>query len=133
MERFAAARDAFRNRDFERAMPLWAEAVGGPGGWERRSDSMRRMNFDNALANVADQISTRPRAPFTCAMAQGIATPTLLSTGEESPEFFHRIVDVLGRCLPLRERTEVPGASHTVPADNPTAYQIAVLAFLARN
>ena len=132
-KRFAAARDAFRGRDFERAMPLWAEAVGGPGGWERRSETTRRMNFDNALSHVADQVSTRPRPPFTCAMAQRISTPTLLSTGDESPKFFHRIVDVLERCLPVRERTAVPGASHTVPADNPKAYQNAVLAFLARH
>ena len=132
-ERFASAREAFRQRDFERAMPLWAEAVSGPGTWNRRSEADRRMNFDNALAYVADQISGRPRAPFTCEMAKRIVTPTLLSTGERSPEFFHGIVDVLERCLPERERIMIPGASHTVPADNPTAYQNAVLAFLAKH
>lgn len=131
-ERLAAARDAFRSRDLDRAMPLWADAVGGPGSWARRADIERRMNFDNALANVADQISPRPRAPFTCDMARGIATPTLLSQGERSPRFFNVIVSILDQCLPTRERVTIPQASHNVPRDNPTAYQDAVLAFFAK-
>jgi non-heme chloroperoxidase len=131
-ERFGAARDAFRQRQIDRALPLWADAVSGPGSWARRSEVDRRMNADNALANVADQTTSRPRTPFTCEMAQRIATPTLLTTGERSPTFFHHIVDVLERCLPTRERISIARASHTVPAENPGAYRRAVLAFLAK-
>ena len=132
-ERFASARDAFRRRDIDGALPLWADAVSGPGSWARRSEADRRINADNALANVADQISTRPRTAFTCQMAKAITTPTLLTNGERSPEFFHRIIDVLERCLPMRERIAIPGASHTVPAENPTAYRKAVQAFLSKH
>jgi non-heme chloroperoxidase len=132
-QRFAPARDAFRQGEIARALPLWADAVSGPGAWTRRPDAIRRMNLDNALANVADQRSTRPRTPFTCQMAQHIVTPTLLSTGERSPAFFHRIVDVLEGCLPTRERVSLSGASHTVPLDNAEGYRAAVLAFLAKH
>jgi non-heme chloroperoxidase len=41
--RFASSREAFRNRDFERALPLFANAVGGPGTCDRRSEAERQM------------------------------------------------------------------------------------------
>jgi non-heme chloroperoxidase len=132
-ERFASARAAFGNRDLERAVRLFADAVGGPGTYERRSEGERRMMLDNALAHVADATTSRPRPRFTCEMAQRVTVPTLLTTGERSPEFFHRIMDELERCLPNRERLQISGASHTVPGERPQAYDEAVLAFLAKH
>jgi non-heme chloroperoxidase len=87
----------------------------------------------DALAHVADATTSRPRPIFTCEMAQRITVPTLLSNGARSPEFFHRIIDELERCLTKRERITIPGASHTVPGENPQAYDEAVLAFLANH
>lgn len=52
--------------------------------------------------------------------------------GELSRQFFHRIVDVLERCIPMRERITIPGASRNVVGDNAKAYDDAVLAFLGR-
>jgi pimeloyl-ACP methyl ester carboxylesterase len=66
-------------------------------------------------------------------MAQAIAAPTLLTNGEKSPAFFHRIVDELERWLPNRERVIIPGSSHTVPGENPSGYDEAVLSFIARH
>ena len=88
---------------------------------------------DNAFAHVADASLSRPRPVFTCAMARRIAVPTLLSTGAHSPEFFHRIVEELERCLPGAERTTIPEASHTVPTENPKAHVRAILGFLAKH
>lgn len=133
ISRFAPAREAFRNRDLERALRLFADAVGGPGTYDRRSEGDRRMMMDNALAHAADAATTRPRPVFTCEMARRITVPTLLSNGARSPEFFHRIIDELERCLTNRERITIPGASHTVPGENPQGYDEAVLAFLAKN
>ncbi len=131
--RFALAREAFRNRDLERALRLFADAVGGPGTYDRRSEGERRMMMDNALAHVADATTSRPRPVFTREMAQRITVPTLLSNGARSPTFFHRIIDELERCLTKRERMTIPGASHTVPGENPQAYDEAMLAFLAKH
>jgi pimeloyl-ACP methyl ester carboxylesterase len=64
-------------------------------------------------------------------MAKRISAPTLVTNGERSPEFFHRIVDELERCLPQRTRVTIPGSSHTVPGEAPHAYDEAVLAFIA--
>lgn len=127
------AREAFRARDFDRAVRLFVDAVGQPGAFERRSVADRRMAMDNVLAHLADSISTQPRAPFNCDSAKHVTVPTLLTNGEHSPRFFHRIVEELAGCLPRAERVMIPNASHTVPRENPQSYSQAILAFLTKN
>ena len=130
--RFAPSQEALRQGDIDAGLRLFADAVGGPGTYDRRSDDERKMMRDNAPPHVADAKSTR-RPAFTCEMARRISAPTLVTNGERSPEFFHRIVDELERCLPNRTRVFIPGASHTVPSENPHAYDEAVLAFIANH
>jgi non-heme chloroperoxidase len=130
--RLAPAREAFLARDLDRAVRLFADGVGGPGTFDRRSEADRRMAMDNALAHLADNIAARPRTPFGCDAARRIAAPVLLTQGERSPAFFHRIADALALCLPGSGRT-IAGASHTVPGESPDAYGEAVVAFLARH
>ena len=130
--RFAPSQAALRQGDIDAGLRLFADAVGGPGTYDRRSDDERKMMRDNAPPHVADAKSTR-RPAFTCDMARRISSPTLVTNGERSPEFFHRIADELERCLPNRTRVFIPGASHTVPSENPQAYDEAVLAFITRS
>jgi pimeloyl-ACP methyl ester carboxylesterase len=59
--------------------------------------------------------------------------PTLLTSGERSPRLFHRVLDELEACLPNRERVEIAASSHTVPSENPAAYDQAVLTFIAKH
>jgi non-heme chloroperoxidase len=129
--RLAPAREAFRARDLDRAIPLFVDGVGGPGTFDRRSHADQRMAMDNALAQIADNITKRPRVPFDCDAAKRIIAPTLLTNGERSPDFLHRIVDELERCLPHAQRVVVPAASHTVPGENPQFYGDLAIAFLA--
>lgn len=56
----------------------------------------------------------------------------LLTSGERSQAFFHRVVDELERCLPQAQRVVIPAASHTVPGESPQLYGDAVLAFLGQ-
>jgi non-heme chloroperoxidase len=128
--RIAPAWEALKKGDTDAAVRLFADAVGGPGTYDRRPDTERKMMLDNAPSHVADATSSR-RSAFTCEMAKRISAPTLVTTGERSPEFFHRIVDELERCLPQRTRMEITGASHTAPSENTQAYDDAVLAFIA--
>ena len=114
----APAREAFKAGDTAAAIPLFVNAVGGPGAFDRRSDADKQMNRDNAASAQADAITTRPRPVFTCEMAKAISAPVLLSNGERSPKFFHLITDQLANCLPNRERIVVAGSSHTVPSEN---------------
>ena len=129
----APAREAFKAGDTAAAIPLFVDAVGGAGAYERRSDADKKMNRDNAASAQADAITSRPRPVFTCEMAKAIGAPALLTGGERSPKFFHLITDQLANCLPNRERIVVAGSSHTVPSESPEAWDRDVLAFLGRH
>ena len=131
--RLAPAREALKAGDTKRGIPLFVDGVGGPGAYDRRSATDKNMNADNAASYLADATTQRPRAAFTCDMARAIAAPVLLSNGARSQRFFFRIIDQLAACLPNSEKIVVAQSAHTVPSENPDAYDQAVLAFLARH
>jgi non-heme chloroperoxidase len=131
--RLAPAREALKVGDTKSGIPLFVDGVGGPGAYDRRSVANKNMNADNAASYVADATTKRPRAAFTCDMAKAISAPVLLSNGERSQPFFFRITDQLAACLPNSERIVVAQSSHTVPSENPDAYDQAVLTFLAKH
>jgi non-heme chloroperoxidase len=131
--KLAAAREALKAGDTKNGIPLFVDGVGGTGAYARRSDADKKMNSDNAASYLADATTKRPRASFTCNMAQAIAAPVLLSNGERSQNFFFRINDQLQACLPNSERIVVAASSHTVPNENPDAYDQAILTFLAKH
>ncbi|MET3845440.1 hypothetical protein [Bradyrhizobium sp. OAE829] len=129
----APAREAFKAGDTTAAIPLFVNAVGGAGAYERRSDADKKMNRDNAVSAQADAITTRPRPVFTCEMAKAISAPVLLPNGQRSPKFFHLIMDQLANCLPNRDRIVIAGSSRTVPSESPEAWGGDVLAFVGRH
>ena len=105
--RQAPAREAAKGGDTQRAIPLFVDAVGGPGAYERRSDADQKMNLDNVASFQADATTKLPR--------------------------LYLIMDRLRSCLPNREHIVVSGSSHTVPSESPDAYGAAVLAFLGKH
>lgn len=131
--KLAAARGAIRAGNPEVGIPLFVNGVGAAGAYERRSDLDKQMNLDNFATYQADATTKRPRPVFTCEMARAINAPTLLLNGELSPKFFHRIIDELTICLPNPERTIIAGSSHTIPSDQPDAFDQAVLAFFSEH
>ena len=128
--RFAPAQEAFRKRDRDKGARLFADGVGGPGTYDRRSDLEKRMMADNADSAIADATSIRPRPQFTCDMAARIDIPTLLLRGERSPDLFGRILQELACCMPKRQLVVVSTTSHTVPAENPAGFRAVVVPFL---
>jgi pimeloyl-ACP methyl ester carboxylesterase len=131
--RLAPSRTAFVNNDLETGARLFTDAINGPGTYERRSDADRRMIGDNAASHAADATSRRPRVPFTCQSAGSISAPVLVTTSENSLNFFHRIASVLERCLARKEKHQFAGASHTVQSEQPAKYAETIASFLARN
>jgi non-heme chloroperoxidase len=131
--KLAPAREALRVGDTRNGIPLFVDGVGGPGAYDRRSAADKKMNSDNAASYLADATTKRPRAAFTCEKAKTITAPVLLSNGERSQNFFFRINGQLKACLPHSERVVVAGSSHTVPSENPDAYDQVVLTFLAKH
>ncbi|MBY0337610.1 MAG: hypothetical protein K2X11_13410 [Acetobacteraceae bacterium] len=128
--RLGPARQAFLAGDDARAVPLFVDGVRGAGSFQRMSEAERAMALANAPSHRADQISTRPRAPFACDTARSIRAPVLLTGGAESPAFFRRILDALEGCLESARRATVAGASHNVPGDEPRAFAAAVRDFV---
>jgi non-heme chloroperoxidase len=131
--KLAPAREALKAGDTKHGIPLFVDGVGGPGAYNRRSAADKGMNSDNAASYLADALTKRPRAAFTCDMAKAIVAPVLLLNGERSQNFFFRINDLLQECLPNSERIIIAGSSHTVPSENPDAYDQAVLMFFAKH
>jgi non-heme chloroperoxidase len=129
LEGFAPALQALRRSDVEPGMRLFADGVGGPGTYDRRTAEQRAIMRDNVNAHVADAKSVRARPIFDCSMASKIWQPVLIISGRRSPAYFHRIVAHLSQCLP-NNRVQVIDSSHTVPNENPSAFDRAVLAFL---
>lgn len=127
--RFAQALTALRSRDDLAAVRHFADAIGGPGTYDRRSEAHRAMMIDNVAAHVADARTQAARPRFTCDMAAWITAPVLLINGSRSPSYFHRIADRLSACLPNDKRIKIK-ASHTVPAENPQAFHKMVRGFL---
>ncbi|MFL6826493.1 MAG: alpha/beta fold hydrolase, partial [Bradyrhizobium sp.] len=68
--RLAAGREALKAGDVQRGIPLFVNGVGGPGNYERRSDADKKMNLENVASHHADATTKRPRAVFTCEMAE---------------------------------------------------------------
>jgi pimeloyl-ACP methyl ester carboxylesterase len=56
---------------------------------------------------------------------------TLLVGGDQSQPQFGRILDALEGAMPNAQRVTIKRAAHSVQADNPSAFNAAVLAFLA--
>jgi non-heme chloroperoxidase len=125
------ARDAFAAGRLEDGVRLFLDGVMGRPTFQHLTRRGHQMLMDNAPEMRAETLSDRYFPPFDCADAGALSFPVLLLTGELSPRLFHLITDQLARCLPDSRVVVIPGASHAIHVGNPTAYNTAVLDFLA--
>jgi pimeloyl-ACP methyl ester carboxylesterase len=123
------ARKAFRQGDPEAAVRSFADAVFGPGGFERMPEGRRRQVQDN-LSNIKAEILGPGFAPLRGKALRALRVPVLLVTGEHSMPLFQCLIDRLAELLPSTQRVQIPGASHAMHDDNPSAFNAAVLRFL---
>jgi pimeloyl-ACP methyl ester carboxylesterase len=114
----------------EEGLTVVAEHTGGPGAWAKRSEARRAVNRDNART-LLGQINER-RSPYRRAEAEGIRARTLLVGGNQSQPQFGRILDALEGAMPNATRVTIPNAAHSVQADNPAAFNAAVLEFVGQ-
>jgi pimeloyl-ACP methyl ester carboxylesterase len=125
---FAEAAALVRAGDTEAGLRRFAEHTGGPGAWERRSETRKTIGRDNAHT-LAGQIDEQ-RRPFSRAAAEGIRLPTLLVHGADTQPNFVAIINALESCMPETQRVVIPDAGHGMSNDNPAAFNAAVLRFL---
>ena len=112
---------------------MFVDSVAGEGAFDQFDDEARNMLMDNAPKLQMEMSCPDLFPPVTCDDTRKVTAPTLLLKGETSPRMFHLVVDELERCLPNRESTTIPSASHPMHLDNPEAYNETVLDFLGRH
>ncbi len=113
--------------DHERAARNFAEALGGPGAWERRSPEQRQWLLDNITTGPA--CAQRPHWPRD--MLSTLPGPILLVTGARSPRRYPLMLAELARIKPrVQQIVTIPDAAHAMNRENPAAFNAAVLRFL---
>jgi pimeloyl-ACP methyl ester carboxylesterase len=131
---FQPAGEAFARGDAETGVRTFIDGVIGAGAFDRMGPSAQAVMLDNAEVERLET-ATPPEQYFPSLTPIDVAQlslPVLLLQGAMSPAMFGLITDELARVLPSAERATIPAASHGMHAQNPAAYNDAVLTFLAK-
>ena len=129
-----ASSGAFKQGNDEEGVRRFVNGVLGEGSYEKLPPLVVKRLIDNVQELKGERTSSRSLyPPTTCEDVQKVKAPTLLIDGELSPKVFHRINDILERCLPSVERATIPAASHQMEVENPRAFNETVLAFIAKH
>jgi pimeloyl-ACP methyl ester carboxylesterase len=129
----AAVRAALKAGDSVRAAENLVDAALGESGAARRLPASQRTILEDNARTVGLQMNGS-RVTVTCDQLRAIKAPVLVLGGDRSPRFFSMTNDALVRCLPPgTSRVTIPEARHLVHSMNPTAYNAALLDFLARH
>jgi len=124
---FARLTDDLAAGDAVAAARRFADALGGPGTWDRRTDAQRAIVLDNIA--TGPHCAERPR--FAREALASLAGPLLLVTGERSPPRYRPMLEALAQCNPhVRALATIPGAAHAMNREQPDAFNSAVLEFL---
>jgi pimeloyl-ACP methyl ester carboxylesterase len=127
------AAEAFRSHRPRAALQgltdgMWGRAVFESLPPDRIAAALRNGPGMDAIVQSADPFPDLSRRAVT---ALGI--PTLLVQGEQASPLHMLAMDELAAMLPSAKRVVIPGAGHGAPAENPQAFNAAVLQFLQRS
>jgi len=120
---------AFRDGDMQTGIRTFAEAVFGPGGYERLPESHKTQVADN-LSTVRKELLGSGFAPLDRNKLKILAVPSLLVSASDSIKLFQYLTDHLETLLRNVQRSDIPGASHLMHEDNPAAFNRAVMSFI---
>ena len=123
------AKKAAQQGAMEEALRLFIEGVVGHGVYDKLPKEARQAGMDNAHLIAAYNIS----GVFSREDAKTIPTPTLLLTGDRSPEMYLTVADELASCMSNVERGRISAASHVLHSFNPSMFNETVLKFLSRH
>lgn len=119
-----------RRGEVEAGLELFIDTVSGSGIWSRVNSRRKQVARDNACTLAAQLEDAAP--PIGDAKLSELALPTLLIGGERSPAPYPQIIERLAAGLPNAIRHTIDRASHAMNAENVSAFNQAVLAFLER-
>lgn len=121
------AAHAVERSQAESGLAAFIDAVSGADTWHRMTGWFKTMVTDNAgtlLMQAQEANHEHIAAHFS-----SIACPVLLLGGQQSPDRYARIMDVLQVALPHATRDTIPMASHGMNLANPKTFNRKVLAF----
>lgn len=102
----------------------------GPDSFDKQPEPVRRILEDNA--RTLPLLFATPLLPVSCETLGKVKTPTLVIEGARTPIFFRQIDKATVACIAGSTLVKVPDASHPMSADNPAAFNKAVLDFIAK-
>jgi pimeloyl-ACP methyl ester carboxylesterase len=103
------------------------EVALGPGGWATLPEPMREIMITNASA-VAEEMRDPALAGVDLEALAEIDVPILLTQGDQSPAWFHGIVDRLAETIGRARVVTIPGAGHNPHATHPAEFAALVAA-----
>ena len=123
------AKMAAQQGAMEEALRLFIDGVVGRGVYDKLPKEARQAGMENAHLIAAYNIS----GAFSRDDAKTISIPTLLLTGDRSPQMYLTVADELASCMSNVERGRITAASHVLHSFNPTMFNETVLKFLSRH
>jgi pimeloyl-ACP methyl ester carboxylesterase len=113
---------------------------GGPDALDKQPQPLRRMFEENA--RTLPLLFSGPLGTVTCdghhprygagRALRAVKAPTLVVEGARTPDWFKRIDKAVLSCIAGSRLVTIPDASHAMSADNPTAFNKAVMNFIAK-
>jgi pimeloyl-ACP methyl ester carboxylesterase len=130
---FAPAGAAAKAGDAAQAASLLFDWVNnqGAGALGSQPEALRQMVFDNART-VPVFLSAAPPPAVSCATLGGVKAPTIVVGGEQTRRYYSLINEVVVRCIPGSRLAIIPEATHFSSYQNPSAFNEALLGFLAQ-
>ena len=103
----------------------------GAGALDKQPEPLRQMVLDNART-VPVFLSAAPPPAVSCATLGAVKVPTIVVGGEQTRRYYSLINEVVVRCIPGSRPVLIPKATHFSSYQNPSAFNDALLQFLAQ-
>jgi pimeloyl-ACP methyl ester carboxylesterase len=103
----------------------------GRGAFDTQPETFRQMVLDNARTVPLQLLAPRPPAISRTTLI-GLKARTLVVGGEQSPRYLSLINEQVAQCISGSRLVVVPGATHLMSHQNPSAFNAAFMDFLTQ-
>jgi pimeloyl-ACP methyl ester carboxylesterase len=102
----------------------------GPDAFDKLPPAGQQMFEENS--RTLPLLFSGELPPVTCEALAKVKVPTLVVEGARTPAFFREVDKAVVSCIPGSRLAMIPDASHPMSAENPAAFNEALLEFLAK-
>ena len=128
------AREAFSRGDIAGGTAHFFDGIRGEAGAFASLSNLQRTDLLRFGPELRMELATDfdlYMPPVALEELQGLNIPTLLLSGEKSPELFHFITDALHAAIPGSRRATIPSADHSIHTSAPAATNESIWEFIA--